>query len=364
MPRRGPEPMLAMAMVTTRRTFAATIACAALVLAPMPMPADAQAQGAATPAAATALPPIPQPPATPPGEPPSAGNISWEEILAKYSDPDSRFALLEGADGIRVHYKDQGQGPALLLVHSSVGDLKDWDPWVAVLSKHYRVVRLDLPAFGLTGPVPSGNYSIDRYLTLVDALMDHLGIERFAIVGTSYGGLVAFRYAATRIERVTALVLASSAGVEYGGRGGTTERVRSPVRSFKPELKTPEGMEAMLKSLVNDPARVTPDLVRRKTDYFNVVGRDREAFVATALYERGNPQRVLAHVRAPALVLWGDSSRGLSAETAQAFVDAMKHSKRTQKIVYAGGGHLLHIERPEQTVKDVEAFLRRELPRR
>jgi len=302
-----------------------------------------------------------QPLPTPPGEPPSAGNISWEEILAKYGDADSKFMVLEGADGIRLHYKDQGQGPALLLVHSSVGDLKDWDAWVAVLARSYRVVRLDLPAFGLTGPVPSGNYSIDRYLTLVDALMDELGIERFAIVGTSYGGLVAFRYAATRTERITALVLSNSAGVEYGGRGGTAERTRAGARPFKPELKTTAGIEAMLKSLINDPARVTPEIVRRKTDYFNVVGRDREAWVATALYERGNPQRVLAHVRAPALVLWGGNSRGLSAETAQAFVDAMKNARSTQKIVYAGGGHLLHIERPEETVKDVKAFLDRQL---
>ena len=329
----------------------ADLAIAALALLAVPI---AAAQASSSP---------PPPPATT-AELPTAGTLTYEEVIARYGDAQSKFLVLEGNDGIRVHYKDEGQGPAVLLVHGTFGDLGDWDGWVPELTKRFRVVRLDLPAFGLTGPVPSGNYSIDRYLTLVDALMDHLGIERFAIVGTSYGGLVAFRYAATRIERVTALVLASSAGVEYGGRGGTTERVRSPVRSFKPELKTPEGMEAMLKSLVNDPARVTPELVRRKTYYFNVVGRDREAFVATALYERGNPQRVLAHVRAPALVLWGDSSRGLSAETAQAFVDAMKHSKRTQKIVYAGGGHLLHIERPEQTVKDVEAFLRRELPRR
>ena len=316
---------------------------------------------AQAPAAAPAVPPIPQLPSAPPGEPPSAGNIGWEAILAKYADADSKFVVLEGGDGIRVHYKDQGTGPAVLLVHSSFGDLKDWDGWVDVLAKDYRVIRLDLPAFGLTGPVPSGNYSIDRYLTLVDALMDHLGIERFAIAGTSYGGLVAFRYAATRIERITALVLSNSAGVEYGGRGGTTERSRSAVRAFQPELKTTQGIGTALKGLINDPARVTPELVRRKTDYFNVVGRDRESFVATALYERGNPQRVLAHVRAPALVLWGGNSRGLSAETAQAFVDAMKNARSAQKIVYEGGGHLLHLERPEQTARDVKAFLDRQL---
>ncbi len=294
-------------------------------------------------------------------EPRSAGNITYDEIVAKYADPDSKFVVLEGADGIRVHYKDQGAGPAVLLVHSSGGDLKDWDPWVAVLGKDYRVVRLDLPAFGLTGNVPSGNYSVDRYLALVDALMDHLGIERFAIVGTSYGGLVAFRYAATRVERISALVLANSAGIEYGGRKGTTERPRNPAKYFTPELKTSAMIDAALKGIINDPAKVTPAMVQRKTDYANVIGRDREAFVATQLYERGNPQRVLSHVRAPALVLWGGDSRGLSPETAQAFADGMKNAKSAQKIIYPGGGHLLHIEKPEATVKDVKAFFDREI---
>ncbi|MDE0244326.1 MAG: hypothetical protein OXM59_03125, partial [Gammaproteobacteria bacterium] len=93
-------------------------------------------------------------------EPASAGTISYEEIVAKYADPDSRFVVLEGNDGINVHYKDQGSGPAVLLVHSSTGDLKDYDGWVDILGDDYRVVRFDLPAFGLTGPVPSGNYSI------------------------------------------------------------------------------------------------------------------------------------------------------------------------------------------------------------
>jgi len=333
-------------MTTSRRTFALSA-----LLAP-----TLAVQAAETPSLVTD-------PAAKPCELASAGTITWEEIRARYANPDSKFVVLEGADGIEVHYKDEGKGPAVLLVHSSSGDLKDWDGWVKILAPRYRVVRLDLPAFGLTGPVPSGNYSVDRYLTLVDALMDHLGIESFAIVGASYGGLVAFRYAATRIERVTALVLSDSAGIEYGGRGGTSARARARTTVFTPEHRTEEKTETMLKSMINDPSRVTPELVRRKTDYANVVGRDREAFVATALYERGNPQRVLAHVRAPALVLWGGASRGLSPETATAFADAMKNARSVNKILYPGGGHFLHIERPDPTGQDAAAFLDREVAR-
>jgi pimeloyl-ACP methyl ester carboxylesterase len=289
--------------------------------------------------------------------PPSAGTISRDEIEAKYTDEDSKFTVLEGKDGIRVHYKDLGSGPAILLVHGTFGDLNDWDGWVKVLSEDYRVVRLDLPAFGLTGPVPSGNYSIDRYLALVDSLMDQLGIDQFAIVGNSYGGLVAFRYAATRTNRITALVVANSAGIEYGGRRGTTEQDRDPNARFTPRVTTPEMTEAALKMAINDPSKVTPEIVQRKTDYSNVVNRDREGFLGSQMYERGNPERVLGHVRSPALVLWGGDSKGLSPETAHLFANAMVDAASVEVIIYEGGGHLIHIERPEETAKDVKEFM-------
>jgi pimeloyl-ACP methyl ester carboxylesterase len=140
-------------------------------------------------------------------------HMSHEQLEAKYTDKDSRFAQI---DDVRLHYKDEGQGPAILLVHGSMGDVSDWDGWARVLAPRHRVVRLDLPGFGISGPIANGNYSIDRSLSLIDGLMDQLGIERFAIAGVSYGGPVAFRYAATRTGRVNALVIMNSAGIEYG----------------------------------------------------------------------------------------------------------------------------------------------------
>jgi pimeloyl-ACP methyl ester carboxylesterase len=293
--------------------------------------------------------------------PQSAGTITHEQIVEMYGDAASQFVEL---DGVKIHYKDEGRGPAVLLVHGSLGDLADWDGWVAVLRERYRVIRLDLPSFGLSGGVPSGNYSIDRYLTLVDSLMDHLNEARFAIVGTSYGGLVAFRYAATRTDRVSALILMNSAGIELGGRRGRADRPRDPAALFTPRVATIAATGALLNDLINDSQKVTPALVQRKTDFANVVDRDRESFLGVQLYERGDPLRVLAHVRAPALVLWGGNSRGLSPDTAQAFIDAMRNARSRQKIMYEGGGHLLNLERPEQTARDAKRFLDRQLRRR
>ena len=144
---------------------------------------------------------------------PAVRTITHEQIEKTYATPDSRFATI---DGVKLHYKDQGSGPAVLLIHGSMGDTIDWDGWTDVLSPRYRVIRIDLPGFGLSGEIANGNYSIDRDLSLIDGLMDTLGAEKFAIVGVSYGGPVAFRYAATRTERISALIIMNSAGIEMG----------------------------------------------------------------------------------------------------------------------------------------------------
>ena len=280
------------------------------------------------------------------------------QMIEKYGDADSRFIEV---DDVKLHVKDQGAGPAVLLIHGSAGDLGDFDGWTKVLlGKGWRVVRLDLPGFGLSGRAVNGNYSIDRVQSLVDGLMDELGIERFAIVGTSYGGPVAFRYAATRTARVTGLVIMNSAGVEYGKqeidpKTGEKKFYAASVSDTVSWDATKEGF----KKAFNDPAKISDAWVTRKVDFSNIVGRDKEAALAIDQYVRGNPERVLAHVRAPVLVYWGGASLALSQSTADRFYDAVKNASYREKQVQAGGGHMMHVEFPEATAATVVAFLDR-----
>jgi pimeloyl-ACP methyl ester carboxylesterase len=308
------------------------------------------ATGAATAAS-------PQAPAGALDPPDGPRTLTLAQAEARWADEASRFVEL---DGIRVHYKDEGRGPVLLLVHGSFGDLADWDAWVAVLKERWRVVRFDRPGAGLTGPVASENYSLDRQLALVDALMDELGIERFAIAGASLGGPVAFRYAATRKDRVSALVLLNSAGIEFGGRKGTTT---PPPPSAYGWSVTPDVTRAQVRdtfaTIINDPARRPEAFVERKFQLGAVVGRDAEALKTIRHYERGTPERILAHVRAPSLVQWGSGNRALSTQTADAFANALKNAAIVEKIVYPGAGHMIHVERPAETVADAERFLTR-----
>jgi pimeloyl-ACP methyl ester carboxylesterase len=287
---------------------------------------------------------------------PNVRTITHDQIEKEYATADSRFATI---DGVKLHYKDQGQGPVVLLIHGSVGDTIDWDGWIDVLSPNYRVVRIDLPGFGLSGEIPNGNYSIDRDLSLIDGLMDTLGAEKFAIVGVSYGGPVAFRYAATRTERISALIIMNSAGIEMGkqpidkktGKGQFYANISSdaPVsQSF---------IEAGLAHAFADPSRIPPGMVRRKLDMMNVIDRGVEGDTMVKQYVRGDPDRVLAHVRAPTLVLWGGAERSLSLSTADLFVNALLHAKKVVKVIVPGGDHFMHVELARQTASAAREFL-------
>ena len=282
--------------------------------------------------------------------------LTREAILARHTQPDSKFM---DVDGIQVHYKDEGNGAAVLLLHGTFGDLTDWDGWVGALKGQYRVIRPDLPAFGMTGPVASGNYSVDRTLALIDGFMDQLKIDKFAVVGVSYGGLVAFRYAATRTERVTAMVLMNSAGIEYGRAAATNhkDKMATPAYNITTDPNvTEKDVRDVYKHVLSNPSRMSDEAIRRKTDYFNTVGRDEEGVIARRQYERGNPQRVLAHVKAPSLVIWGGANKALSTETASKFMDALTNAKSKQLILDTEGGHMLNLDRPEATVAHAKAF--------
>lgn len=303
--------------------------------------------------------------------------LTRESVVARFADAQSKFV---DVDGVNIHYKDEGSGPAILLMQGTLGDLADWDGWAEPLSRRYRVLRFDMPAFGLSGPLRSGNYSADRMLSLIDAFMDQMGVEHFAIAGTSYGGLVAFRYAATRTDRITALILANSAGVEYGKRPSqiATASLPTPLAGpvtapapasapagetraniFNDPVITAADVEVNLRHVLANQSLVTPLMVERKLAFTNMQGRLEESLAGRKLYERGDPLRVLGRVRAPALVLWGAANKALDPKTADAFVAALKNACSAERIVYGDAGHLLIVDKAAQSAADAMAFLDR-----
>src|SRR4051812_18003150 len=105
-------------------------------------------------------------------------DLPVEMLRARWAGGASRFI---DVDGMQVHVRDEGSGPAVVLLHGTSSSLHTWDGWADGLRDHYRVVRFDLPAFGLTGPSPSGDYSLDAYVTFVSHVLQRLRVPRFVL---------------------------------------------------------------------------------------------------------------------------------------------------------------------------------------
>ena len=70
-------------------------------------------------------------------------NVSVETLKGQYTDSNSQFISV---DGLEVHYKDEGSGFPIVLLHGTSASLHTWDAWTEELIKNYRVIRMDLPS--------------------------------------------------------------------------------------------------------------------------------------------------------------------------------------------------------------------------
>ena len=141
-----------------------------------------------------------------------------ESLIARWAPAPSDFIELKGQ---LVHFRDEGprDDPSpILLLHGTASSLHTWDGWAAALRGQRRVIRFDLPGFGLTGPFAGeyapDDYHGDTYARFVLDLMDGLDIAHAVMVGNSLGGEVAWRVASLAPQRVDRLILIDASGYD------------------------------------------------------------------------------------------------------------------------------------------------------
>jgi pimeloyl-ACP methyl ester carboxylesterase len=139
-------------------------------------------------------------------------------VNSRYANEESQFIKLDGLQqGIELHYRDEGKqdAPVLFLLHGIMASLQTWDGWVKALQDDFRIIRVDIPGFGLTGPYSDGIYNIERSVDMVDQLSDKLGIESFFLAGNSMGGYISWNFALVHPEKVKRLILLDAAGYPF-----------------------------------------------------------------------------------------------------------------------------------------------------
>jgi len=111
--------------------------------------------------------------------------------------------------GARLHYRVEGSGPPLVLIHGFGSSQLDWELQVPEWKDTFTLIMPDLRGFGQSSKdVPP--FSVDQFVEDLRALLEHLEIQRFQLLGYSLGGAVSFAFSVEEPERVERLILVNT----------------------------------------------------------------------------------------------------------------------------------------------------------
>jgi pimeloyl-ACP methyl ester carboxylesterase len=261
--------------------------------------------------------------------------------------------------GMRAHYRYEGDptdSTPLVLIHGTSSSLHTWDSIVPSFRTNRRILRMDMPGFGLTGPTPDRVYSMERYHLFLDSLFDRLNIRQCIIGGNSLGGLIAWTYALHDSNRIKGLVLIDAAGYPKGKEEGNIgfrlaamPGVGRVLSKFTPRILIRKSLEGSY----GNPERINEALVDR---YFDILLREgnREAMIDMFGSRRPAAHERISTIRKPTLIIWGDQDRLIDVSNAYRFQQDIPGS---QLLVIPGSGHVPMEERPREVIGAMNQFL-------
>lgn len=264
-------------------------------------------------------------------------------------------------DGQTVHVVDRGSGEPVVFLHGFGASAWSWRGVTEKLGSDFRTVAVDLSGFGWTErPRDPDRYTREAQIALVLGVADELGLDRFHLVGHSYGGSLAQALAVQHPERLRSLVLVDAAKPDYAQLRRTPLASLLPLdilflRTFGLRLST---VRRALEGSVFDDSLVTPNLVRGYRDRLAVEGAGRAYWGLT----RPRPDRLgplqpvdLADITAPTLVVWGARDELISVDDARARAERIPDHRF---VVFDRVGHLPLEEAPERLATELRAFFR------
>ncbi len=294
--------------------------------------------------------------------------VAWLKLRGPdipYATLEARYAargpaLVELPDGVRLHYQVAGDPsrPAVVLVHGYGDSFTSWEGWIPVLAADYRVYSIDLPGHGLTRAPQGYRLSAEGLVEVVDAFASALALPRFAIVGNSLGGGVAWQYALSHPERLSALVLVDAAGWPMPPPKNLPLAFRilqyRAGRWVLAHIDNRPLIEEGLRKDVVDPAVITAAFVDRWAELQRAPGH-RAILMSPDLgsFASASESR-LAAIRVPTLVLHGEADPLIPLASGRRFAAAIAGAKL---ITYPQVGHLPQVEIPAQSARDVATFL-------
>jgi pimeloyl-ACP methyl ester carboxylesterase len=283
---------------------------------------------------------------------------SLDELKAKYANAASAFIKVDGMD---VHYRDEGNTAdslPIVLLHGTGASLHTFDAWTTILKNEKRVIRMDLPAFGLTGPFPHRNYSIDKYITFIHHFLLAKGITKCVLGGNSLGGQIAYRFTINHPQMVDKLILIDAAGyplesksVPIAFRIARIPFLNKTIAHITPRFLVKQSVE----NVYANKRKVSDTLVDR---YFELTLRagNRQAFVdrMTQAFD-SSTILLIKNIKQRTLVLWGEQDLLIPLKSAYRFHYDLPNDTL---VILKNAGHVPMEEIPEESIAVVLIFLK------
>lgn len=282
---------------------------------------------------------------------------SVTELSKRWAPEPSKFLNVAG---MNIHYRDEGpksDKAPIVLIHGTSASLHTWDGWVEELKAQRRVIRFDLPAFGLTGPDPQNNYTIEHYAEVVIAVLDKLKVDNSVLAGNSLGGYIAWATAVFYPDRVSKLILVDASGYPYDPESVPLafKLSQNPIASRLLKNVLPKSLvEKSIKNVYGNPDLVTEELVNR---YYELSLREGNRSALKARFEQTLPGALIEKIHTinvPTLLIWGRKDRLIPLKFGKQFEQEIVNS---ELIVFDDLGHVPHEENPQATVSAVLKFL-------
>jgi pimeloyl-ACP methyl ester carboxylesterase len=273
-------------------------------------------------------------------------DIPVSNLMSKYANQYSKFIEI---DGMNVHYRDQGKGETIILLHGTGASLHTWDKWTDKLKNSYRVIRLDLPAYGLTGPHPENKYSISEYSEFLNSFVNQLKLNDFILSGNSLGGSISWYYASVYPEKVQLLSLLSPGGFLNNDNESplVIKLARAPIINKILRYVTPRFfIKNTLEEVYYDENKLT-DL---KIDtYRDMILREnnRKSFISRSLLKPKDHTNRLKLISAPTQIIWGNEDAWIPVSNSKFFKDAIANVRID---IMQETGHIPMEERPLESL--------------
>lgn len=294
-------------------------------------------------------------------------DIPHETLAEKYATGASDFIDLPS--GARAHYRAQGNadGETLVLLHGSNASLHTWEPWVSALSDAFFIITVDLPGHGLTGPIPSDDYTYTGMVKFVKEFTDALTLRTFTLGGNSMGGGVTLAYALEHPHDLKAMVLVDAAGVRLSV--SASNKVNRPIafelagrwysdwiiENITPRSLAAEGLNTSVsvKSIINE------EMIDRYWELVRHPGNRRATSLRFASYRKaGSNDLPVEKIDIPALIIWGEEDKLIPVDAGKALAARLPDN---QLIIYPSVGHLPMEEVPIKSATAVRQFLENKL---